>query len=46
MTIAAGIPFAALASLGAIGLTVIAARWRPVRHGRTVRPARRPEIAQ
>jgi putative membrane protein len=46
MTIAAGIPLAALASLGAIGLTVIAARWRPVRHGRTVRPARRPEIAQ
>jgi uncharacterized membrane protein len=46
MTIAAGIPFAALASLGAIGLTVIAARGRPVLHGRTVRRPSRPEIAQ
>ena len=46
MTIAAGIPMAAAASLGAIGLTVIASKWRPALDSRAVRRAGRPGIAQ
>lgn len=46
MTIAAGIPLAAAASLGAIGLTVVASKWRPALASRILRRAARPEIAQ
>ncbi len=46
MTVAAGIPVAAAASLAAIGLTIIASRWRPALDSRAVRRAGRPEIAQ
>ena len=46
MTIAAGIPIAAAASLGAIGLTVIASKWRPALDSRAVRRAGRPGIVQ
>lgn len=46
MTIAAGIPIAAAVSLGAIGLVIVATRWRPLLAGRTVRRAGRPGLVQ
>ena len=46
MTIAAGIPIAAVASLGAIALTVIATRRSPTLHRSTLGRARRAEIVQ
>ena len=46
MTIAAGIPLAAAASLGAIGLTILASKWKPALGARGVRRAGRPGIAQ
>ena len=46
MTIAAGIPLAAAATLGAIGLTILASRWRPALDTRAVRRAGRPGVVQ
>ena len=46
MTIAAGIPFAAAASLGAIGFTFLVSKWRLALDSGAVRRASRPGIAQ